>query len=108
MDSRSIEEIVVGWASDGRLADATKRATAEWPLAKMNEALAVAAAYMVLITVLSIVMKSTYGPDEAQTPKGLTVAQKFRREPVLLLQAVYNPTQVALCGWMIYEARTPL
>ena len=38
-------------------------------------------------------------------PVKLTVGQKFASEPILFpLMVVYNASQVALCGWMVYGA----
>ena len=98
------DRALVSWASGGKLADPASRATTGWPLASLPEALVVAISYLVFIGVFTAVMQRIYGREEPASPAGLSVMEKFRREPVLVLQAVYNPVQVALCGWMIWGA----
>lgn len=95
---------IIGWMTDGILSDHSSRVTAEWPLAKLQDALAVAVGYLLFIFVFAKMMQAMYGKEEPVAPKNMTVSQKFAREPILILQAVYNPIQVALCGWMVFEA----
>jgi elongation of very long chain fatty acids protein 4 len=99
-----VDTALVGWASNGVLADRGKRATYDWPLAHLDQALLVCLVYISLVFVLTTVTRALYGSKEAETPKGLSVAQKFAREPILVLQALYNPVQVVLCIYMIYAA----
>lgn len=102
--TQRVDALLVGWATEGLLADTKDRATHAWPLASLDEALVVVGCYLLTIYVFATYMKRKHGSVEPVTPAGLTVAEKFAREPVLLLQAIYNPVQVALCAWMIVES----
>lgn len=79
------------------------RVTKDWPLVSLGSALAVVVAYMVFVGIGKFVMQSIYGSTEAPSYKG-GVLQKFKKEPILLLAAIYNPAQVILCAYMIYAA----
>eukprot|EP00052_Salpingoeca_macrocollata_P031319 m.322456 g.322456 ORF g.322456 m.322456 type:complete len:308 (-) comp26995_c0_seq1:30-953(-) len=74
-----------------------------WPMTRLDHAGAVVVAYLVFVVVGTLVMKMLFGPQPAESSKrGLLM--KFVTEPLTLVQAVYNPLQVALCYYMISEA----
>lgn len=85
----------------------TKPATAGWPLTRLDHCLYVLAGYLVLVAV-GLYGKWTAPPVDPNKKKAkkekLTIAEAFSREPIKILQVVYNVAQVALCGYMIVGA----
>ena len=71
--------------------------TSHWALASLHHALLPLAVYLVIVAVGTIVMRALHGPLEPEEAKNLTVVDKFKREPILVLQAAYNAAQVASC-----------
>ena len=73
-----------------------------WPLWRMDYAVTIAFTY------LAIVLVSKYFLDTgARPPRGpkLSVGDKIKKEGILFFcVALYNITQVLLCGWMVYAA----
>jgi elongation of very long chain fatty acids protein 4 len=81
-----------------------ERVTSSWPLTSFSSAIIVSMLYLVCIFVGTLVMKAIYGGQESATIKSKSVVEKFTKEPVLFFVAVYNLTQVLLCGYMIWRA----
>lgn len=75
-------------------------ATKSWMLNDFASALFLAIAYLSFVFV-GFMLKGKETPDSDQK---MSVLQRFQKEPILIVQAVYNAIQVALCGWMMYEA----
>lgn len=82
-----------------------------WLLADFSTALYVALGYVALVAV-GFIVKNSAAPQKALAkkpaaegkPARVSVGEKFAKEPVLILQTVYNFVQVALCGYMMYES----
>jgi elongation of very long chain fatty acids protein 4 len=102
--SGPLDSAVVTWASDGKVGAPAGRVSYGWPMASLEEALLACGAYIAVVVVMTIIFGGLYGFREAPSPGKLSVAEKFRREPILFIQALYNPAQVALCAYMMVEA----
>jgi hypothetical protein len=66
-----------------------KRPTAAWRFMDLHEALYAVAVYAVIVAVG--LMRRTKQTDKKSA---VSVAQKFRDEPILILQSIYNVVQV--------------
>lgn len=82
--------------------------TKSWYAVDLHTALAYVAGYLVLVAVGLVMKASDKGWKEraeaAKKGKRPSVAEKFSKQPVNIIAAIYNPLQVALCGYMMYEA----
>jgi elongation of very long chain fatty acids protein 4 len=96
-----ISDAILEWANP-RLSN-TDRVTKNWPLMSLGSALAVVFGYIIFVVIGTCFLKVIYGSREPATFRG-NVAAKFKKEPILLLAAVYNLAQVLLCSYMMYAA----
>mmetsp|Transcript_131736 Transcript_131736/g.214495 ORF Transcript_131736/g.214495 Transcript_131736/m.214495 type:complete len:302 (-) Transcript_131736:168-1073(-) len=79
-----------------------------WPLQRLDHAVYIAAAYLAFVIGCYV----TFGKNAKPKPEGgdkkvkASVADKIKQDGLLVFiaMAVYNATQVALCGWMVYAA----
>jgi elongation of very long chain fatty acids protein 4 len=80
----------------------------DWPLQRLDHAVYIAAAYVAFVVCSLIFLKKEKAkPAAGAEKKGkISVAEKIQKEGLLvfLAMAVYNTTQVVLCGWMVYAA----
>jgi elongation of very long chain fatty acids protein 4 len=93
--------------------DINARVTKGWQYSDLDEMIIVAGAYVVFVLFSYLFLKPSAAPKTQQSGgnKGgkapvQSVAAKFAKEPILVLQAVYNLAQVALCGYMIWGTVT--
>jgi len=80
-----------------------------WPLQRLDHALYIATAYVAFVIFCKLALGSsakTAETGEAAAKGKATVADKIKKDglTVFLAMAVYNSTQVALCGWMVYAS----
>jgi elongation of very long chain fatty acids protein 4 len=81
-----------------------------WPLQRLDHAVYIAAAYVAFVVTSLIFLKKekkeakAVGGAEKKTK--VSVAEKIQKEGLLVFaaMAIYNTTQVVLCGWMVYAA----
>lgn len=75
-----------------------------WPLWRMDYAVYIAFTYLAIV-VTSKLLLDKGAKAEAIDKKKLTVAEKIKKEGLVMFcsVAIYNLTQVILCGWMVYR-----
>jgi len=76
-----------------------------WPLHRVDYAVYIAAAYVAFVVVCKMTLDKGVKPAAAgERNAKASVADKIKKDGliVFLAMAVYNATQVALCGWMVY------
>ena len=86
--------------------------TREWYAVDLKTALAWTVAYLLLVVVGLFLKSRDKGWEardekkraDAKKGKKPSVSEKFAAYPINYIAALYNPAQVALCGYMIYEA----
>jgi elongation of very long chain fatty acids protein 4 len=76
--------------------------TKDWQYSRFSDHMVITAAYVIFVLVSFAYYKLIHDPKAKVAPPQKSVAGKFAAEPILVLQAVYNAVQVALCGYMIY------
>jgi len=74
-----------------------------WPLWRMDYAVAIACTYLAIVLISKLLLDKGERPAQSDKKK-LSVAEKIQKEGMIMFSAValYNITQVALCGWMVY------
>jgi|EP00427_Karlodinium_veneficum_P019674 elongation of very long chain fatty acids protein 4 len=81
-----------------------------WPLQRLDHAVAIAALYLVFVIGCKLMSKKGGAASEkkksASTKAKVSVAEKIKQDGIVVFvaMAIYNATQVALCGWMVYAA----
>lgn len=108
--AKQLDQAIAQWAHPA-LADPQSRAAVrnDWPLHRIDQALAIAAAYLIFVFVASRLagagsQDGTAKPGKTGKKKYRSVCTKFQQGPLLFLaMAIYNACQVALCGWMVRE-----
>lgn len=77
----------------------------DWPLWRMDYAVSIAFAYLALIVGLKLLLDKGERPAPEERKK-LSVPEKIKKDGlfVFTFMAIYNATQVILCGWMVYRA----
>jgi len=89
------------------LRDATARVPVknDWPLHRLDYAVYIAVAYVTFVVGCKLVLDTGNRPSP-EAKKKSSVAQKIKSDGIVVFaaMAVYNATQVALCGWMVYAA----
>jgi elongation of very long chain fatty acids protein 4 len=81
-----------------------------WPLQRLDYAVSLSASYVVFVVICKILFDkkpSSVPAATADKKKGkLSVADKIKQDGIIVFSAmaVYNFTQVALCGWMVYAS----
>jgi hypothetical protein len=88
----TIGEKLITWANPN--VDVSQRPTQDWPVARFSEAFTLVAAYLVFTIVVSTLFKLVFGSEEKPEAEKRSVLQKFKDEPIVILQALYNPAQV--------------
>jgi len=89
---------------------AEDRVTNGWPYASLEESATIAGAYVIFVLIAAAYYYGVVAqrPDTAEKVKATAkkvyrpVMTKFANEPILILGAIYNAVQVALCGYMMY------
>jgi len=89
---------VCEWANPNL--DYDSRITKGWPMVQLHLALAVVAAYLVLVAVGLYRMPPNWKPSSEPKVKTHWL-ENFKKEPIRIFQAVYNLVQVLLCLFMI-------
>lgn len=84
--------------------DIAQRPTRDWAMTRFSQAAGAAAAYLLFVVVGTALMQLIFGKKEPEEKAQRSVLQKFKDEPIVLLQALYNPAQVLLCAYMMYKA----
>jgi elongation of very long chain fatty acids protein 4 len=84
-----------------------------WPLQRLDHAVAIACVYLAFVIgckLMSMCKKGGAASEKKTTnpkdKKKVTVAEKIKQDGIMVFvaMAIYNATQVALCGWMVYAA----
>eukprot|EP00054_Salpingoeca_dolichothecata_P008199 m.46841 g.46841 ORF g.46841 m.46841 type:complete len:307 (-) comp17568_c0_seq1:55-975(-) len=81
--------------------DPATSVTRDWAFCRLEDVVVLVAGYLAWV-LFGLVVRMFSG-KEKKTTETKTVAQKFASEPILVLQALYNPAQVCLCAYMMYE-----
>lgn len=79
----------------------------DWPLHRLDHAVYIASLYVAFVLVCKLMLdKGVRKPLSNDKTKKPSVAEKIKQDGLLVFvtMAVYNATQVALCGWMVYAA----
>jgi elongation of very long chain fatty acids protein 4 len=78
----------------------------DWPLWRMDYAVYIAFTYLAVVVTSKFLLDKGERPASTSDKKKLTVAEKIQKEGLVMFAAVaiYNLTQVILCGWMVYRA----
>jgi fatty acid desaturase/cytochrome b involved in lipid metabolism len=90
-------------------ADPAARASVrnEWPLQRLDHAVYIAVIYVAFVVGCKLTLDKGVKTTASSEKKTMTsVAEKIKQEGLLIFvsMAVYNATQVLLCGWMVYAA----
>jgi elongation of very long chain fatty acids protein 4 len=79
-----------------------------WPLQRLDYAVAIACVYLVFVIGCKLMSKrADKTSDKNKSAKSkLSVGEKIKQDGIVVFaaMAIYNATQVALCGWMVYAA----
>jgi len=78
----------------------------QWPLHRLDHAVGIAALYLIFVVGCKLVVGRNTTSKGKTEKKKTAVADKIRQEGLILFvaMAIYNATQVVLCGWMVYAA----
>jgi len=79
----------------------------KWPLQRLDYAVYITAAYLAFVIGCKFLLETKATKTKATgEKKKLSVSEKIKQEGlvVFLAMAVYNATQVTLCGWMVYAS----
>jgi len=102
----TLEHAIVQWANPSLGGEDPP--TKAWFACDLQTALSFAAGYLVLVAIGLLMKSQDKGWKEraaaAAKKSKPTVAQKFTDQPVNYIAAIYNPLQVALCGYMMWVA----
>ncbi len=90
----SAEKDILAWGNPAITIEAPTRA---FPLAKLKDALAVLALYLVLVIpfYLFALVKKEKKEGDSDKDAQVSVWGKIKREPVMILMFLYNPAQVS-------------
>jgi len=85
---------------------ARQAAKNDWPLWRMDYAITIAFAYLGAIVACKLLFDKGVRASQDGERKKLSVQEKIKKEGLLMFSfiAMYNLTQVLLCGWMVYRA----
>jgi elongation of very long chain fatty acids protein 4 len=77
----------------------------DWPLWRMDYAVTIACTYLAVVVASKFLLDKGERPTSEEKKK-LSVSEKIKKEGVVMFfsVAIYNLTQVLLCGWMVYMA----
>uniref|UniRef100_A0A7S0ZZB3 Elongation of fatty acids protein n=1 Tax=Noctiluca scintillans TaxID=2966 RepID=A0A7S0ZZB3_NOCSC len=78
----------------------------DWPLHRLDHALYVACGYLAVVLICKLLFGQSQKKPATTDQKKPSVGDKIRQDGIIVFvaMAVYNASQVALCGWMIYAA----
>lgn len=106
----AIDKAIIGFFNP-KAADPAVRAPVRnnWPLHRLDYAVYIAAIYVTFVVACKLTLgraaaeKSASGSSKKSK---VSVSEKIKQDGLLVFvaMAVYNSTQVALCGWMVYAA----
>jgi len=102
-----LDATVVGYfnplAKDSIVRQAAKN---DWPLWRMDYAVIIAFTYLAIVVTCKFLFDKGERPAQAGDKKKLSVGEKIQKEGLIMFScvAIYNLTQVILCGWMVYRA----
>jgi len=90
-------------AKDTSMRQASKN---DWPLWRMDYAVTIAFTYLAIVLTCKLLLDRGERPAQASDKKKLSVSEKIQKEGLVMFScvAIYNLTQVVLCGWMVYRA----
>merc|ERR1719188_2438532 len=90
-------------AKDSAVRQAAKN---DWPLWRMDYAVTIAFVYLAIVVTCKLLLDKGGKPAQASEKKKLSVREKIQKEGLIMFScvAIYNLTQVLLCGWMVYRA----
>jgi len=90
-------------ATNSTLRQAVKN---DWPLWRMDYAVYIAFTYLAVVVTSKFLLDKGERPSSVSEKKKLSVAEKIQKEGIIMFSsvAIYNFTQVSLCGWMVYRA----
>jgi len=104
---KDIDATLVGYfnplATDVSVRQAAKQ---EWPLWRLDYAFAIACTYLAVVVISKLLLDNGERTANSNEKKKLTVSEKVKKEGIVMFScvAIYNLTQVLLCGWMVYRA----
>jgi elongation of very long chain fatty acids protein 4 len=80
-----------------------------WPLQRLDHAVAIASVYLAFVIGCKLMSKKGAKSSDKKSTNAkakLSVADKIKQDGIVVFaaMAIYNATQVALCGWMMYAA----
>eukprot|EP00919_Chromeraceae_sp_WS-2016_P063391 GHVR01149828.1.p1 GENE.GHVR01149828.1~~GHVR01149828.1.p1 ORF type:complete len:280 (+),score=28.15 GHVR01149828.1:32-871(+) len=73
-----------------------------WPLAKLSVTAKFLLGYLLLITIAPTLVSKLSKPPPV-VPKDASVMERFSKDPLIALQAIYNLAQVVMCSWMVFR-----
>jgi elongation of very long chain fatty acids protein 4 len=78
----------------------------DWLLWRMDYAVAIALTYLAVVVLSKLMLDKGERPTQDGERKKLSVQEKIKKEGLIMFSfvAIYNLTQVFLCGWMVYRA----
>jgi len=90
-------------AKDTSMRQASKN---DWPLWRMDYSVTIAFTYLAIVLTCKLLLDRGERPAQASDKKKLSVSEKIQKEGLVMFScvAIYNLTQVVLCGWMVYRA----
>jgi elongation of very long chain fatty acids protein 4 len=85
---------------------ARQAAKNEWPLWRMDYAVTAAFAYLFVVIASKLLLDKGERPAQDGERKKLSLKDKIQKDGIVMFSfvAIYNLTQVILCGWMVYRA----
>jgi elongation of very long chain fatty acids protein 4 len=102
-----IDEKIVGYFNPDAISTTVRQAAVHnWPLWRLDYAFAIACTYLAFVVAAKLLFDKGERPAAGAEKKKLTICEKIRKEGCFMFFAValYNITQVVLCGWMVYRA----
>jgi elongation of very long chain fatty acids protein 4 len=100
-----LDQMIIGFFNPP-LADPQTRVPVQknWPLHRLDHALYVACGYLAFVLICKLLFGQSEKKPVTTEKNKASVSDKIRQDGIILFaaMAVYNASQVALCGWMIY------
>jgi len=104
---KDIDATIVGFfnplAKDVSVRQSAKN---DWPFWRLDYAFTIACIYLAIVVICKLLLDKGDRPANSNDKKKLSVSEKIRKEGIVMFfcVALYNLTQVVLCGWMVYRA----
>jgi elongation of very long chain fatty acids protein 4 len=79
----------------------------DWPLHRLDHAVYIAMTYLTIVVLCKLLLdKGAKAAEEKEKKAKASIADKIKQDGIVVfsLMALYNATQVILCGWMVYAA----